>query len=526
MKSGFRQSMAWLHTWTGLLVSWVLYFIFVTGTLGYFDNEIDLWMAPEIHATDTPPLESMQAAVSFLEQQEIRAKRWFIDLTGSRNAPYLSAGYEAFPEEGRRFGPFKRFALDAQSGQELQHRDTAGGQTLYRMHWRLHYMPRMVAYYIVGLCTLFMLLALVTGIVVHKKIFKEFFTFRRNKGPTSWLDIHNLFSVMSIPFHLMITYSGLILFLFTYMPLILAGTYGFEEQRQREFFDSFYQRGDIIQPAGKAADMLPVVTLYRTAERYLGKDNIWRVDIQYPGDANAQVQFRTVPSSPAGEGRQLTLSAVSGDVIKYQAAYQGARQVQSVIVELHEGLFAGPLLRWLYFLSGLLGTAMIASGMILWTVKRRNKEMKKAHGPSLGYRITEGLNLGTIAGLPIAIGVFFWANRLLPVEMAARAQWEIHCLFISWGLLMLYGVWRGIDKGWREQLVIGAIVFLTLPIGSALTTSRDFFTSLQRGDWVFIGFETIAVLVGAVYAAAASYLYRRAAKTQQQAVLTTQRGAV
>ncbi len=47
MKSGFRQSMAWLHTWVGLLVSWLLYFIFLTGTLGYFDSEIDQWMSPE-----------------------------------------------------------------------------------------------------------------------------------------------------------------------------------------------------------------------------------------------------------------------------------------------------------------------------------------------------------------------------------------------------------------------------------------------------------------------------------------------
>ncbi|MEM9335787.1 MAG: PepSY-associated TM helix domain-containing protein, partial [Pseudomonadota bacterium] len=47
MKGGFRQSMTWLHTWTGLLFCWILYFMFVTGTLGYFDTEIDHWMAPE-----------------------------------------------------------------------------------------------------------------------------------------------------------------------------------------------------------------------------------------------------------------------------------------------------------------------------------------------------------------------------------------------------------------------------------------------------------------------------------------------
>ena len=34
MNTSFRQSMAWLHTWTGLVVGWVLFFVFVTGSTG------------------------------------------------------------------------------------------------------------------------------------------------------------------------------------------------------------------------------------------------------------------------------------------------------------------------------------------------------------------------------------------------------------------------------------------------------------------------------------------------------------
>lgn len=33
---GFRQANAWLHTWVGLLLGWLLYAVFLTGTLSFF----------------------------------------------------------------------------------------------------------------------------------------------------------------------------------------------------------------------------------------------------------------------------------------------------------------------------------------------------------------------------------------------------------------------------------------------------------------------------------------------------------
>ena len=40
MKNGFRQSMAWLHTWSGLLVGWVLFLVFAAGMAAYWRPEI------------------------------------------------------------------------------------------------------------------------------------------------------------------------------------------------------------------------------------------------------------------------------------------------------------------------------------------------------------------------------------------------------------------------------------------------------------------------------------------------------
>jgi len=49
MAKGFRADMTWLHTWSGLIVGWLLFVIFVTGTSSYYRGEITLWMQPEVH---------------------------------------------------------------------------------------------------------------------------------------------------------------------------------------------------------------------------------------------------------------------------------------------------------------------------------------------------------------------------------------------------------------------------------------------------------------------------------------------
>lgn len=33
---GPRQSMSWLHTWISLLLGWLLYAVFLTGSLSFF----------------------------------------------------------------------------------------------------------------------------------------------------------------------------------------------------------------------------------------------------------------------------------------------------------------------------------------------------------------------------------------------------------------------------------------------------------------------------------------------------------
>ena len=96
MKNAFRQSMAWLHTWTGLVAGWVLFFVFVTGTVGYFQIEIGRWMRPELPLPDVslPDQKAVTAAEGYLRRIAPDAQSWSITLPDRRNGSWLHVAWE------------------------------------------------------------------------------------------------------------------------------------------------------------------------------------------------------------------------------------------------------------------------------------------------------------------------------------------------------------------------------------------------------------------------------------------------
>src|SRR5690606_163856 len=50
----FRQAMTWLHTWTGLILGFVLMACFFFGSLSVFDREIDRWAVPQTRFDPQP----------------------------------------------------------------------------------------------------------------------------------------------------------------------------------------------------------------------------------------------------------------------------------------------------------------------------------------------------------------------------------------------------------------------------------------------------------------------------------------
>jgi uncharacterized iron-regulated membrane protein len=525
MREGFRQSMAWLHTWSGLLVCWVLLLVFSAGTASYFKEEITLWMTPELHVSSAEPVSqqvALQRAVAHLERNAADAQRWFITLPAERSSA-LRVGWVEQPSsdgaKGNPRGRFKSEILDPATGQkQAAARETRGGEFLYRLHFDLHYMPVFWARWIVSICALFMLVAIISGIITHKRIFKDFFTFRPGKGQRSWLDAHNATAVLALPYHLMITYTGLITLMFMIMPWGIESAY--KEQGENAFFaDVFPSGAGRNEKAGGPARMAPLAPIAEQAQAYWNGARLATIVVNNPGHENASVVITRQRSRTLS---YLQPAQVFDGVTGVQKSLigeepSGVAVTRGALYGLHMGHFADAWLRVLFFICGLSGCVMVASGALLWAVKTRQKQAKAlAQGAArtFGLRLVDALNIGAIAGLPIAFAAYFWGNRLIPVGLPQRPQMEINCFFAAWAIAAVLAQLRPSMGMWRFQLSVGAAMLIGIPVLNVFTTHSHLGVTLfqGRGPWSVAGFDITVLLLGIALALVVRVLHRREKK--------------
>ncbi len=515
-QGGFRQSMAWLHTWTGLCVCWLLFAIFLTGTLSFYRDEINVWMKPELHGSQADE-QTAQRALDRMALLAPKATNWSIGLPNEREPAVSVSWREPGAAQGRAGA--KRAMLDAGTGEVVEARETRGGDFLYRFHFELYGFDRLAARMLVGAATMIMLVGLVTGVVTHKKIFKDFFTFRPRKGQRSWLDAHNATAVLALPFHLMITYSGLLLLMYSLMPWGMQAAYpdgrdGFfaelrgggrpaeNAQANREGGGREGGRGGRREAEQEVAVALtPIAPLLAQASARWGGMPVGNINVERPGTARAVIELRALHGDSLvdrGAVDTMKFDGVTGAPLTPAdpRTVSATRGFYNSLSSLHMIHFAGPVLRMLFFVAGLIGTAMVATGAVLWVVKRAPERLKLGHTPR-GHRLVEMLNVAAIAGLPLAVGAYFWANRLIPADMVTRSDWEIRSFFIVWALTLVHAVLRPHARAWIEQLLLAAALLVLAPVLNAATSDSHLFASLLAGRWSLVGVEVVQIATGA-----------------------------
>ncbi len=557
---GPRQSMSWLHTWASLILGWLLYAIFLTGTLSFFKNEITVWMTPEVHQSvpASSQIQQTQVALNYLQQNHPNAGAWNILLPNTRqNATLVTVREQGKDPRARRGG--KQIYIDSATGEVLKPRETRGGSFLYRFHFELYGMPRIWTRWFVGIATLLMLVAIISGVITHKKIFKDFFTFRSGKGQRSWLDAHNATAVFALPFHIMITFSGLLLLLFTIMPWGIERIYdnrgqflqeqnrALVEEKKSEQANNQNERsepsgnperaaksesptqGGIQQALGNHVDQQNRIEGRGERKKRDDKPAVASPLTELAPIVTAvQKEWKTNPIStisiiaPNTDQAKIELRALHGESVAYRNVYASKQfdgvsgkdltdesaklknpsvpmGIYNVVTTLHEARGVDLALRWLLFISGIVGTLMVATGLILWCVKRAPQQQKQGY-KSFGYRTVEVTNIAAIIGLPIACAAFFYANRFIPTSMEMRSNWEIRSFFIVWLITFIYPMFRTHRQAWLELLAVASALYALLPIVNFMTGGQPLWNTVAHGQWMIASFDIAMWLLAVLFA--------------------------
>ena len=536
---GPRQSMSWLHTWASLILGWLLYAIFVTGTLSFFQNEISVWMKPETHQSvpATSQVEQTQVALAYLQKNHPDAGSWSIQLPNSRQTTTeLNVRKQGEDLQARRGG--ERISIDSATGEKIEARETRGGGFLYRFHFELYGLDRIWARWIVGLATMLMFVAIISGIITHKKIFKDFFTFRSGKGQRSWLDAHNATAVFALPFHIMITFSGLLLLTFTLMPWGINQVYEnrqqflqdlnkqltvspSETQNSRQKMQAGEQtvtrstegagrergegRKSRDQVTAKPAPLTNLAPLIQQVQAEWKHNPIASITIIAPNTEKATIEMRALYGESVAHRNiyaSLKFNGITGQAIDKNQNALGSPSVPqgiyNIVTVLHEARGVDLALRWLLFFSGILGTLMVATGLILWCVKRAPQQQKQGY-KSFGYRVVEVLNITAIVGLPLACAAYFYANRLIAVHAEARSDLEIRCFFIVWLCSLLYAAIRSHRQAWLELLALATLAFALLPILNFTTGGVAIWQSITQDQWMIASFDLLCWILALLF---------------------------
>ncbi len=498
MKGNFRRSMIWLHTYSGLLLSWLLFAVFVTGTLSYYADELDVWMQPE-KLSKQQTNDVIPAALAALHTKPIGATRWNINL-GSEREPKAEIRWQ-YPGQGRRDVHKKTITAT-----EVTPRETLGGSFFVHFHYSLE-LRDYGGRYLTGFAAFIMLVAVFSGIFTHRRFFKDFFVLRWQHLERALTDVHAIIGIITIPFCFVICFSALLFYLSMYVPA--SASYHYDNgyrQLSSEVSPKGFERGASDQEAKPITDIQPI--LQQVKQKWPEKNAVSWISYYHPFDKNGYLMFYRNKSDLSRQSETMSFDAATATLLNEVQQPRIPKLISYVFLGLHEAKFANNSLRFVLFILGALSCALIATGSILWLNSRLERNVSH-----LGTRLTAWSNKAMLGGLPIGIITLFLANRLLSVSLEARESYELMAFLSGWGICGVIAAFTPRAKYWQIMLLIFAAGCFALPAIDIIFSPHYLVQAIKFSNGTFITISVSFIVTGGLSLLLQRYLKLRNIKS-------------
>lgn len=502
MSRSLRQSLNLMHTWGGLLAGGLMFFVFFTGSLVVFEQTIDRWMMPETRFDAGSRDTGFEGAFQAIQSgYALDGHSVFLYPPTPRRPVYAAHFHDAAGTDQQAFV--------RRDGTLIADPGTFGAsEFFFPLHYSLHldaFGMATLGYWIIGLSGMAVLAMVVSGVIVHRRLLRDLFSFRMERARgRALLDIHNISGVMSLPFLVFMAFTGVAIFVYTYMPVNVLASYPDSDT----FFHDVLPHVD-RGPAGTPAERVSLDRIAQSAREIWKGGEVMVLGVHHAGDAHAYVAaYKDTPGQIGYHYEQLDFDATNGTLLHHQRLGP-AMQAYQFLTGLHIVVTDSWAIRWMYFLMGIAGCIVIASGFLVWLEKR----IARAGQP--GYRWAQATATAATLGLVLATLAMLGANRLLPTGWADRAYLEVSVFFCVWLLALVHGRLQPGLRGMGHQLVAIALCAAALPLLNALTTGDALPLAVIRGQWGVAGMD-LTLLATAACAALGAHALRAAPGLQQR----------
>ena len=489
-----RESLSALtnaHAWVGLVISTVLFIVFLGGAFSLYRDNIIAWERDTVYPQAIPgTLVSLDKVVATIDSNyQIDQHHPIFIRMPKPSAPHYEVYFAEEDEHGNEID--YNVIVSSETGEVLADGSRfTFGDFLYELHVNL----KIPGYglYIVGTITLFFFIAIMSGIVIHwRKIASNFFKYRKDGKKDKWLDGHNLIGVMGLPFHIMYAFTGLV-FNMVIVYQIAYAVVLYQGDQNALLKDA----GFVIEPKQELNQPMPMSnldSLLVKAHQELAPVEIQFVSFDNFGDQAATMTFRAKDPTQFSVRKELKVSVKDGEVL-YKTLDNYDNDVRGgldVIANLHFGSFAGYGLKLVFFVLAIGTCYIILTGNLMWLAKRaKNKRQSKA-----GLHLVRAMTTGIFLGAMLATALGFASARLLPETFAERS----FTIELIWFITLLLSLALAFSSKKQQALSVlllraSAAVMLLVPVLDWTLASQNILNLLSQGRYDVLLVESILVI--------------------------------
>lgn len=398
-----------IHGWSAVFLGMLLYAVIVTGVASVFADEIGDWSSPlaQQPAERFPPGSgaALKAFAGTVDPQ-FHESAFYYPRAGGRLYTFFHRHEK--DADGKPIERGVQADIDPASGQVIARHEGTGEQIeeqdhpnalasfFIDLHVRLH-VPNPWGLLLTGTLGLAMMVAAVTGFVIHRHLIKELFTLRRHKEKLlSMRDLHVVAGTWNLPFAFVLAFTGSF--------YSFAGSFGIPAMAMVAFGGDQEKMIEQVvgnPPAGDAtpAPIGDLDAMLADARRRAGAE-VFFMNIEHWGRRDAHITMYMLPPEGALTGTTYVYDGVSGGYLSEKPVLgrvpSTGATLNALMAPLHFGNFAGLFSKSAWFALGFAGAYVTFTGMLLWTQRRIEQPLWRRFGRGVAW-VGYGLPLSLVA---------------------------------------------------------------------------------------------------------------------------------